>query len=503
MQTTDSRRRRLILWTVMVESFLHPLNSSIAAVTLPRMQGAFSATQDEISIVVTAYLVAVVAMVPLTSVLTGWLGRRRLLLIAVSGFVVTAFLSGVSDSLVGVIVARFMQGVFGAVLVPVGQATLLDTHPREEMSTTLGLLGMGQVFGLVLGPVVAGYATEYQSWRWAFFFNLPIGILALIMVYLFLPEGAQRRRSRISFFGYSMLAISMAAFQLMLSRGGRLDWFESTEIVVSAGIAAACFYVFLVHTFTARRPFFDPRMFRDRNFTIGLVLSFVFVWLMLAFLVLLPAFLQDLRRYPTETAGMVMAIRGAASMPASVISGLLIRFIEKRLVIAFGFLLIAVGCWQISGFTPSVDPGDILIAAIIFGMGSGFGFIPINVLAFDTLPVRYRPDGTSIFSLVQSIGGSLGVSVMVTKLVREAQANHSVIAGHVTPYVESERHMPIPDAWDLGRTSGLAALDDEISRQALMIAYVNSFQTLALLTAGCVALAFFMQKEEARPPKNA
>lgn len=469
------------------------LDTSITAVTLPRMQGTFSATQDEISIVITAYLVAIVIMTPLAGAASVRFGRRRLLLIAIAGFVVCAAIAAQSTSLLEICVIRFIQGLFGGVLVPLGQAIVLDTHPKEELGGALGWLGMFTVFGYSIGPMIGGFATEMQSWRLGFYISVPVGLITFFMVYSFIPEAEKKAEHHINYFGFSMFALGLGLLQIMLSRGTRLDWLESTEIVVTAGLSAICLYLFVTHTATARQPFIDPKILLDRNFVLGLILVFAFVWMMMSILVLFPAYLQDLLGYPIEAAGLVMGIRAAASMPGNLLAGVMVKWIEPRWIVALGFTCVAIGAWRMSQFTLAVDYWDIMVACIIFGIGSGFSFVPINIATFSTLHPRYRADGTSLFALMRNVGGSIAVTVMVTLLVESTQANHSLLTRFVTPYSEGMQHSELPAAWALDSAAGLSAIDKEVTRQALLLAYVHDFQLLAIFSAACVLLVFFMR----------
>ena len=488
------RQRRLILVAIVLGTILQVLDSSIATITLPHMQGSLSATQDQISWVMTSFMVAVVIMTPLSGVLSARVGRKRMLLISVVGFMIAALCVAQSTSLAEIVVFRFVQGTFAAALMPVGQSTLLDTFPADELALAMGWRSMGTMFGMAVGPVIGGYIIEFQDWRWGFYINLPVAVAAVVTISMFIPESRRSRDDPVNWFGFLMLAIALGSVQLILNRGQRLDWFASTEIIVAAVFAVTGLYLFTVNSLTARRPFVGRAIFKDRNFSVGLALVFVIVWLLFAVQVLLPAFLQDIRGYPIAEAGKVMGIRAASTMFASVVAGWLVEKSGPRRIIVCGLLLLALGSWQMSRFTPDVGAAPIFIAATAFGIGSGLAFIPLNVTTFWTLAPHRRGEGTGLFALISVLGGSTGISVMVTDLVRNAQASHAILVEHVTPYAEPLHHVPLPPDWSLDDPQGLAAIAAEINRQAFMIAYINAFELLALLGLLIVPLVYFMRK---------
>ena len=493
-------QRRLILVAIVLGTILQVLDSSIATITLPHMQGSLSATQDQISWVMTSYMVAAVVMTPFTGAVAGRVGRKRVLLISVVGFSVTTVLVAQSTSLFEIVVFRFIQGAFAAAFMPVGQSTLLDTFPQEELALAMGWRSLGTMFGMSLGPVIGGYIVEFENWRWGFYINLPIAIAAFVMISAFVPESTRRRDDPLNWFGFLMLATGLGCLQYVLNRGQRLDWFSSSEIVVAAVVAAVGFYFFTINSLVARRPFIDPQIFKDRTFVIGMALVFVFVWMMFTVLVLMPAFLQDIRGFPISDVGRIMGARAAATMCASVIAGWLVEKSGPRRIIVLGLCCIAAGEWQMSLFTTDIGMTLILIANVFFGLGSGFAFVPLNVTSFWTLDPRHRGMATSLFALMTILGGSIGISVMVTNLVRSAQFNRSTLVEHVTPYAEALRHGPLPPGWSLVDPAGLAAVAEEVQRQAMMIAYINDFRMLAILTLVCIPFVYFMRKPRSTMP---
>jgi DHA2 family multidrug resistance protein len=419
------------------------------------------------------------------------------LLISIVGFAITTVFVAQSDSLIEIVIFRLIQGAFAAALMPVGQSTLLDTFPQEELALAMGWRSLGTMLGMSLGPVIGGYIVEFENWRWGFYLNLPVAVAAFVMIYAFVPESTRRRDDPLNWFGFLMLATGLGSMQFVLNRGHRLDWFSSGEIVVAAVVAAVGFYLFTVNSVVSRRPFIDADLFKDRNFVVGMILVFVFVWMMFTVLVLMPAFLQDIRGYPISEVGKIMGVRAAATMIASVIAGWLVERSGARRIIVLGLLCIATGEWLMSLFTTDVGLTFILIANAFFGAGSGFSFVPLNVTAFWTLDPRHRGMATSLFALMTILGGSIGISVMIANLVRVAQVNRSILIEHVTPYNEVLRHLPLPPGWSLGDPAGLAAAAAEVQRQAMMIAYINDFRILAILTLACVPFVYFMRKPRA------
>jgi DHA2 family multidrug resistance protein len=495
-------QRRLILIAIILGTILQVLDLSVATITLPHMQGSLSATQDQISWVMTTYMVAAVMMTPFTGALAGRIGRKRLLLISVVGFAVTSILVSQSTSLIEIVVLRFIQGAFAAAFMPVGQSTLLDIFPQEELALAMGWRSLGTMFGMSVGPVIGGYIVEFENWRWGFYINVPIAIAAFVMIYAFVPESSRRRDDPLNWFGFLMLATGLGSLQFVLNRGQRMDWFDSGEIVVAAMFAAVGFYLFTVNSLVARRPFIDPSIFKDRTFVVGMILVFVFVWMMFSILVLMPAFLQDIRGFPIADVGKIMGVRAGATMFASVIAGWLVQRSGSRRIIVLGLLCVACGEWQMSLFTTDVDMTFILIANALFGLGSGFAFVPLNVTSFWTLEPRHRGMAAGLFSLMTILGGSTGISIMITNLVRSAQSNRSVLVEYLTPYNEVLRHAPLPPGWSFDYPAGLSILANEVQRQAMMIAYVNDFRLLSFLTLMCVPLVYFMRRPNPKLPAS-
>ena len=388
----------------MLATIMQALDTTIANVALPHMQGSLSATQDQISWVLTSYIVAAAIMTPPTGILAEKLGRKRLFLGAVAGFTVASMLCGIAETLPEMVGFRLLQGVFGASLVPLSQAVLLDTYPREEHGRAMALWGVGVMVGPILGPTLGGYLTDFYNWRWVFFINLPFGILALLGILFFVPENEHRSHRSFDLFGFAMLSLAIGALQLMLDRGELKDWFGSTEIIVEATVAVLGLYLFLVQMATAEHPFLEPRLFKDRNFAIGLFFIFVVGIILLATLALLPPFLQNLMGYPVVTTGLVLAPRGIGTMFAMLIVGRLIGRVDSRLLILVGLALAGISLWEMADFTTGVSEWTIIRTGVVQGLGLGFLFVPLSTLAFSTLAPALRTEAAGMFSLMRNIG---------------------------------------------------------------------------------------------------
>lgn len=492
--------RGLITGSIMLATIMQALDTTIANVALPHMQGSMSATQDQISWVLTSYIVAAAIMTPPTGVLAARLGRKRLFAIMVAGFTIASMLCGAATSLAEIVFYRLLQGAFGAGLVPLSQAVLLDTYPREKHGSAMAMWGVGVMVGPILGPTLGGYLTEVYNWRWVFYINLPFGILALLGILAFVPETARDRR-RFDFFGFALLSLAIGALQLMLDRGESQDWFASAEIVAEAVLAVLFLYMFLVHMFTAREPFLEPGLFKDRNLAVGLFLIFMVGVVLLATLALLPPFLQNLMGFPVLTTGYVLAPRGVGTMIAMVLVGRLIGKVDTRLLILLGIGLTALSLWEMSAFTTEVPVSTIVRTGIIQGLGLGFIFVPLSTVTFSTLAPHYRNEGTAMFSLMRNIGSSIGISIVVTMLAQNTQVNHADMANIMTPFRTGLQSPWLPQVWNWQTTPGVVALNGEVTRQAATIAYLNDFTFMMWVTLLSAPLLLLLRKPQ--PPASA
>lgn len=491
-------RRLLVNCAVMLPTIMHSVDITIATVALPSVQGALSATQDQVSWVLTAYVIAVAIVTPATGWLAARLGRRRLFLIAVAGFTLTSMLCGAAQSLTELVLFRLFQGGFGAGLIPLSQAVVLDTYPQREHGRALAIWGIGVMAGPIIGPTLGGYLTEFYDWRWVFYINLPIGVLALFGIMAFVPDTARDHNRTLDLFGFAALAIAIACLQMVLDRGERLDWFADPEIVIGCVFAAVGLYFYVVHALTTTRPFLDPVLFKDRNFIAGLMLGFMAHVCLYSTVALLPPFLQHLLNYPVLTSGFLFIPRAIGTLIGMMVVSRLAGRVDPRAMILVGLLTAAYGLWEMTGFTLEVEPFEIVWSGLALGIGLGLVFVPVSTTAFSSLPRALRTEGAGIYAVVRSLGASLGISIFVTLFVRNAQFNRAALVENVSPYNNLFRAPYLPEAWGLGHSQSLSSLSTVIDRQAEMIAYVYDFQILMFATLAVMPLVLLIT-----PPSRA
>jgi len=489
--------RGAITVSVMLSTIMQALDTTIANVALPHMQGTMGATYEQISWVLTSYIVAAAICIPLTGFLAARFGRKRLFLWSVVGFTITSMLCGAAQNLAQIVLFRLMQGVFGASLVPLSQAVLLDTYPREQHGSAMALWGLGVMVGPILGPTLGGWLTEYYNWRWVFYINLPFGILAWLGIATYVHETPPQHGRRFDWLGFAMLSLAIGAFQMMLDRGGTLDWFASTEIIAEAILAGAALYLFLAHTFTHDHPFLEPQLFRDRNFVVGLFFIFVVGMILLTTMTLLPPFLQGLMGYPVVDVGLLLAPRGVGTMFAMLVVGRLSGRVDVRLQLFVGLSLTAISQWEMTHFNLDIDGWDIVRTGIVQGLGLGFLFVPLSTVTFSTLAPRLRNEGTALYSLIRNIGMSIGVSVVITMLARWTQSGHAALAQYIDPFSLPLRAAVDAGALDLHSLRGLAMIDDEVTRQAATLAYLQDFRLMMWVTLAAMPLIVLLRPRKA------
>ena len=492
---TQVANRGIITACAMAATLMQALDATIANVALPYMQGSLSASYDEITWVLTSYVVAAAIMTAPVGWLAARFGQKKLYLASVIGFTVASMACGVATSLSEMVVDRLIQGVFGAALVPLSQGTMLNIYPAEKRGSAMAIWGMGVMVGPILGPTLGGYLTELYNWRYVFYVNLPVGVVASTGLWLFLPSERPQSNLRFDWFGFTALAIGIAGLQLVLDRGETKDWFGSTEIVVEAVMAACGFYLFLVHLLTAERPFITPAIFRDSSFASSTVVMFAVAMVLFGSSALLAPWLENLGNYPVETAGLLLAPRGVGTMLAMLIAGRLTNRIDPRIIMAFGVVLLWWSLQRLSSWTPAVDDITLSINTIVQGAGIGFVFVPLNVVAFATLPVRLRYEGTALISLLRNIGSAVGISIFEALQVNGTTVEHSVLAPFASPLNRVLESTP-QIAQQLSPTSahGVALLEKMVTYQAQVIAYNNDFWLMGMLALPILLLLPLMRR---------
>lgn len=487
-----SSHRGAITICVMLATIMQALDTTIANVALPYMQSSLSAGADQINLVLTSYIVAAAIMMPATGWLAARLGRKNLFLISVVGFTFASVLCGLAMSLEQMVLYRLLQGVFGATLVPLSQAVLLDEYPKEQHGSAMALWGVGVMVGPILGPTLGGWLTEVYDWRWVFYINLPVGVLTFLGLSAYLHRSEPQKGLYFDWFGFLTLALAIGALQMMLDRGEQLEWFDSPEIVLEAALSGLGFYLFVAHTLTATRPFLDMRLFRDRNFATGMVFIFIVGIILLATLALLTPFLQTLLGYPVMTAGMLLAPRGIGTMLAMIIVGRLVTRVDPRWLVGLGLLLTALALWQMSQFSLDVTARMLVMSGVIQGLGLGFLFVPLSTMTFATLPADLRTSGTALYSLSRNLGSSIGISVVVFELGQFSSKSHAALAEFVNPFRPAMQQLPA--LLDPGAVGGRALLDALVQKQAALLAFLADFKLMLFVTLAALPLVFVMRR---------
>lgn len=483
--------RGFITIAVMLASLMQVIDMTIATVALPHMQGSFSTNLDSIKWVLTSYIVASAVATPTIGWLAERFGRRNILLVSVAGFAFFSFMVGASTSLPEIVVARIFQGLLGAAFSPLAQAILLDSYPRERHGTAMAIFALGILVGPILGPTLGGYITEYYSWRWNFFINVPIGVVTFLMIWNFVPRRAHNAARRFDTIGFVMLCLGIGALQYFLDRGNSKNWFASTEIVVAAITAFVLLWMYPWYASLKKQPLVSLRLFRDRNFSLGVLLMLIIGMVLLGTGSLLPPLMQDILNYPVFTTGLLLAPRGIGAMFAALIVGRLIARINPRYLIVAGLLVNAFALFMLSGLRIQIESFYFVWVGFVQGIGLGLIFVPLTTVTFSTLPGKLRNEATPIFNLMRNVGSSIGISIVYTLLSRHTQINHSQMAMNITAFSPNLANflsqVPLPHA------TSLALLNGEINKQAMMISYNDNFLLMSGLMLLMIPIALAMR----------
>jgi DHA2 family multidrug resistance protein len=493
----------MITLSIMAATIMQTLDTTIANVALPHMQGAMSASQDQIAWVLTAYIVAAAIATPLTGWMVDRFGQRNVFVASVVGFTVASALCGMSNSLAQIVAARLLQGVFGAALVPMAQVVLMEINPPAKQGSAMAIWGMGVMVGPILGPTLGGWLTDSYSWRWVFFINVPIGALATYGIWRYIHPLPATRRMRFDLFGFAALSLAIGALQMLLDRGQQNDWFSSDETWIEAIVMVIAFTYFVAHTalMPADKSFLDYRLLKNGNYVTGLMFIFIVGLVMYATRALLPTMLEDLLNYPVTTTGLVTAPSGIGTMLAMLIAGRIIGRVDLRLILFSGFAITSLSLWQMTGYSLDVSQPAIVWPGVIQGIGLGFVFVPLSAATFATLSPEMRAQGTAIFSLVRNIGSSIGISMVQTILVRSTVSSHAALVERITQTNPAWSNPAVAAAYDVTRLSGAAALDGMITQQAAMIAYINDFRLMLYLTLAIIPLLLFIRTPRRAAPE--
>jgi len=489
-------RRAVILITLTSTVALYAMTVTIANVSLPQMQGALSATTDQIAWVVTFNIVATAVATPMTGWLNARFGQRRVLLFAVGGFAVSSLLCGMADSLEMLVLFRVLQGACGAPLPPLSQAIVLQTYPQRLHGPVTAVFGMGVVLGPIIAPAIGGYLSEEYGWRWVFYMIVPFAVASFIACWAFVPEGGRQAKMRLDWTGFLIVSIGVASLQLMLDRGERLSWFESPEIIIEFFVALLGLYLLVVHSSTHDRPFLNPALFRDRNFVVGMLLTLIFGMLNFTPMTLLPPLMKGLQGYPDTVIGILLAMRGAGTLLGFFVLLFGARA-DPRIWLFLGFSLQGLAGWYMTGFDITVPYANVAAASFLQGLGVGFLWVPLTLITFNTLNPALLPDGSAIFHLLRNLGSSIHISISVALVLHTTKINY----GHLTEAISTfEKALHFP--WVMGRYSpetagGLAALSGELQRQGLMIGYLNAFYFYTLTAFAVLPLILLVRYRRA------
>ena len=479
-------QRGFIVVCVMLATIMQALDTTIANVALPYMQGSLSVTIDQVTWVITSYIVAAAIM----TAPVGWLavrfGRKRIFIISAAGFTIASVLCGAAQGINDMVAYRLLQGVFGAALVPLSQAVMMDIYPPEKRGQAMAIWGMGVMLGPIMGPTLGGWLTEYYSWRWVFLINLPFGIATVLGLMAYMPD-TKPRVMGFDWFGFATLSLTIGVLQLMLDRGESQGWFGSSEIIAEAIIAGAAAYLFLAHTFTAEKPFIPLALFRDWNFSLGVLFMFVVGIMLLASVALITPFVQNVMGYPVLDAGLLLGTRGLGTMASMMVVGRLMQKVDARILIATGMAASAFSLWMMIDITPDISVFTIVWTSVLQGIGLGLVFVPLNTVSFATLPATLRTEAASMWTLIRNMGSSIGVSIVIAQLTSGTTLMHARLSELVTPFSAGFQLSPNallnPDT-----PEGVAMIDRLVNGQAVTISYQNDFLLMAMLALCCLPL---------------
>jgi MFS transporter, DHA2 family, multidrug resistance protein len=490
-------RRNMVTICAMTATIMQALDTTIANVALPYMQGSLSASQDQINWVLTSYIVAAAIMTAPVGWIANRFGRKRIFILCSGGFTVASVLCGLAQDINQMVLFRLLQGVFGAALVPLSQAVMLDSYALHERAKAMSIWGMGVMMGPIMGPSLGAWLTETYSWHWVFFVNLPFGIFTVLGLMVFMDETRKNHDLRFDWLGFLALAVGIGALQIALDRGEQLGWLESSEIIAEFIVSIAGFYYFFAHSLTTAKPFIQFAIFKDKNFVGGCVFMAVMGLVLFSTMALSSPYLQNVIGYPIITAGLLLASRGCGTFVAMMLVGRMMRYIEARTLIISGLSITCLSLFYMTGWTDQTGVPEIVTLSIVQGFGFGLVFVPLSTVAFLTLPNHLRTDGTSMLTLLRNVASSIGISVVIAQLTEGSRRVYAVLNEHVTPFNHAMQMPDVRGMIDMSTDAGRALADVLISLQAQIIAFSLDYQMVMVFTLCAIPLAIMIGSTKA------
>ncbi|MBJ7408353.1 MAG: multidrug efflux MFS transporter [Bradyrhizobium sp.] len=490
-------RRNMVTICAMTATIMQALDTTIANVALPYMQGTLSASQDQINWVLTSYIVAAAIMTAPVGWIANRYGRKRIFIICSAGFTIASVLCGLAQDINQMVLFRLLQGVFGAALVPLSQTVMLDSYTLQERAKAMAIWGMGVMMGPIMGPSLGAWLTETYSWHWVFFVNLPFGALTVLGLIAFMDETKKDLTLRFDFFGFAALAVAIGSLQLALDRGEQLGWLESNEIVGEFIVSAVGFYYFFAHSFTTARPFIQFALFKDRNFVTGCIFMTVMGLVLYSTMALASPYLQNVIGYPIITAGMLLASRGLGTFLAMMMVGRLMRYFEARTLIISGLALTAGSLFQMTGWTEMTQVPEIVTVSVFQGFGFGLVFVPLSTVSFLTLPNHLRTDGTSMLTLLRNVASSIGISIVIAQLTQGTRRTYAILSEHINPFNHALQMPDVRGIINLSTDAGRAMADKMVAVQAQIIAFSQDYQLVMLFILVSIPLAIMIGSTKA------
>ncbi len=494
--------RMLITVCAMTATIMQALDTTIANVALPYMQGSLSASLDQINWVLTSYIVAAAIMTAPIGWLADRFGRKKLFITCVAGFTVASLLCALSQNIEQIVLFRLLQGMAGAALVPLSQAVLLDSYTVEERGSAMAIWGIGVMLGPIMGPTLGAWLTDNYSWHWVFLINLPIGVITVVGMLLVMEETPRHEHLRFDWFGFIALAVGIGALQLFLDRGEQVGWYGSTEIWVETIVSIAGFYYFFAHSLTTPEPFVRFEMFKDRNFVSGVVFMVVIGVVLFGTMALITPFMQQLLGYPIQTAGFLLGSRGVGTLLTMMVVPRLMKLIETRYLMLIGLLLTGGTLHYFTSFSLDTTQETIVITSVVQGIGLGLLFVPITTAAFLTLPGHLRNGGTAILTLVRNIGSSVGISMVIAHLTSESNYMHQRLVEDVTPFNDALQMPDVHAILNMTTEQGRALMNAIVTQQATLIGYLNDYKFLMMVTFAVIPLIFIISTSKKKPTQD-